>query len=120
MSNRIKVTIRDANILHPLRLSISGDSAASTRENVKVVLRNYVESSSHTPCLDETPLFPQAIMHIFRSHGSSSCPELTKCRGHDLGVNSTHGRYLGERSCLLMIQVMALNPESSNVLSFHS
>src|SRR2546428_290313 len=84
MSNSIKVTVRNADVLHPLRFPVCGDSTASTRKNVKVVLWHYVESSSHAPCLDETPLFPQTIMRIFSSNTFGSRPELTTCRGHDL------------------------------------
>src|SRR3989442_7064199 len=112
MSNSIKVTIRNAEMFHPLRFPVRGDSPASARENVKVVHWNYVESSPHAPSLDKTPLFPQAVVHIFRSNPPSSCPELTKCRRHYLSMDSTHCSYPSDGSWLLTIQVMALNPES--------
>src|SRR2546425_4787227 len=98
MSNSIKVTVRNADVLHPLRFPVCGNSAPSTRENVKVVLWHYVESSSHAPCLDEIPLFQQTIMRILWSNAVGSRPELTKCRGRDLGMDSTYSRYLCKRS----------------------
>src|SRR5256885_10360375 len=84
-------------LFRSLRFPVCGDSTASTRKNVKVVLWHYVQSSSHAPCLDETPLFPQTIMSIPWSNTFNSRPELTTRRGHDLGMDSTHSRYLIER-----------------------